>query len=197
MSIKITLVENDIKPVKTAMEAEILKAIKHLEGELIKIRTGRAHTSLVEDLMVVTYGGTTTSPLKQLASLAAPDALLITIQPWDLGTINDIEKAIINSDLGINPINDGKIIKLPLPRMSSARRDDLVKILGKKLEECKISIRNVRRDFNDIIKEGKKNKAVSENFYNRLCDLTQEITDKSIEQAAALAAKKEQELSTV
>lgn len=195
--IKLTLVENDIKPVKTAMEAELTKAIKHLESELIKIRTGRAHTSLVEDLLVVCYGGTTTSPLNQLASLAAPDPLLITIQPWDLGTINEIEKAILNSSLGLNPINDGKIIKLPLPRMSSARRDDLIKILGKKLEECKISIRNVRREFNDLIKDGKKNKAVSENFYNRLCDVTQEVTDKFIEQATTLAGKKEQELSTV
>lgn len=192
----IPLVENEHKPLQTAMEAAMTDAMKHFEGELIKIRTTRAHTSLIEDVQVVCYGSSV-MPLKQVASLAAPDARLLTIQPWDLGVIGDIEKALLESDLGLTPINDGKVIKLVLPEMSSTRRDELIKILGKRLEECKIAIRNIRRDFNDLIKTGKKDKLISENFFNRLSDLTQQITDKFSTTADALATKKEKEIRSV
>lgn len=194
--ITITLVENDPKPFKTAMEAEVSKAIKHFESELLKVRTGRAHTSLVEDLSVAVYGGAP-MPLRQVASISAPEARLIIIQPWDVAVLNDIEKAILNSELGFTPINDGKIIRLQLPEMSTNRRDELVKLLGKKLEECKVTIRNVRKDFNNFIRDAQRNKVVSENFYNRLSDLLQEITDKSIETADKLAEKKEKDITTI
>lgn len=194
--INIQLVENDQKTFQTAMEAEMAKAMKHFDGELIKIRTGRAHTSLIEDIAVAVYGNPP-APLKQLASLAAPDARLLTVQPWDASIINEIEKAITTSDLGIKPLNDGALIKIVLPEMSSSRREELVKILGKKLEECKIAIRNVRKDFNNLVRDAKQNKAISENFYSRLTDLLQKITDTYTDKADQLAAKKDKEIRSI
>ena len=192
MSTNITLVENEPKPFQSAMEAEMTKAIKHFETELLKIRTGRAHTSMVEDIQVQAYGNVV--PLKQVASLAAPDVRLITIQPWDASIINEIEKGLMNSDLGVKPLNDGVTIKVVLPEMSSSRREDLIKILGKKLEECKVAVRNVRRDFNNLIRDAKKDKIVSENFYNRLTDILQKVTDTYIAKADDLGSKKEKEI---
>ena len=189
---EVQLIENDPKLFQAAMEAEMTKAIKHFEGELVKIRTGRAHTSLVDDIMVMCYGNMT--PLKQVAAVAAPDVRLITIQPWDATTMDAIEKALVNSDVGIKPLNDGVVIKLVLPEMSSARREDLIKVLGKKQEECRVAIRNVRRDFNNLIRDAKKDKVISENFFTRLGDILQKVTDKFIDQADALAGKKEKEV---
>lgn len=190
--IELQLVENDPKPFQAAMDKEMIKAIKHFESELLKIRTGRAHTSMVEDILVTAYGNTV--PLKQVASVAAPDVRLITIQPWDATIIDTIEKALLTSDLGVKPLNDGVVIKVVLPEMSSTRRDELIKVLGKKLEECRVSIRNVRRDFNNFIRDAKKDKLVSENFFNRLSDLLQKVTDTYIANAETLAGKKEKEV---
>lgn len=192
----ITIIENDIKSFQTPMENEMAKSIKHLEGELVKIRTGRAHTSLVEDIMVTCYGQAP-APLKNYAAITAADARLITIQPWDASIIDDIEKGLKNSEVGITPLNDGKIIKLVLPEMSSSRRDELVKLLGKKLEECKISIRNVRKDFNNILRDAKKDKKISENFFSRLEDVLQKVTDSFIAKADQLNEKKEKEIRSV
>lgn len=192
----LVITENDSKSFQTAMEAEINKAIKHFEGELVKIRTGRAHTSLVDDLPVSSYGQAPVA-LKGLAAISAADARLIVIQPWDPGIIPDIEKAILNSDIGLRPANDGKSIRLSLPEMSTARREELTKILGKKEEECKVSIRNIRKDFNNAIRDAKKDKLISENFFSRLSDLLQEITDKFIKQTETLAQKKEKEITQV
>ena len=190
------LTENEPKPFETAMHDEMSLAIKHLERELAKIRTGRAHTSLVEDILVSCYNESP-MPLKQVASIAAPDVRLITIQPWDKGVLGDIEKAITTSQIGIKPVNDGEMIKLVLPEMSSSRRDELTKILGKKVEECKVAIRNVRKEFNNFIRDAKKDKKISENFFTRLSDLLQKITDSYVESAEKLSAKKEQELKSV
>lgn len=189
----IVIVENDIKSFQNPMEAEMNKPIKHLEGEIVKIRTGRAHTSLVEDLMVICYGQPA-APLKSYAAIAAPDSRLLTIQPWDASIIDDIEKAIKNSEIGITPLNDGKVIKLILPEMSTSRRDELIKVLHKKLEECKISVRNIRKDFNNLLRDAKKDKKISENFFNRLEDVLQKVTDKFIEKADQLSEKKEKEI---
>lgn len=194
--IDLVLVENESKPFEAAMNAEMTLAIKHFERELIKIRTGRAHTSLIEDILVSCYGGSP-MPLKQVASISAPDARLLIVQPWDKSTLSDIEKAIANSNIGITPLNDGENIKLVLPEMSSSRREELVKILGKKLEECKVAIRNTRKDFNNFIRDAKKDKKVSENFFSRLSDLLQKITDNYIESAEKLSTKKEQEIKAV
>jgi len=194
--IDLQLTENDEKSFTSTMNQEMHKPIKHFEGELIKIRTGRAHTSIIEDIPVSAYGQPP-MPLKNLAALGAPDVRLLTIQPWDINTINDIETAIQNSDLGISPTNDGAVIRLVLPEMSTNRRDELAKILGKKLEECKITIRNVRKDFNNLIRDAKKDSTISENFYNRLCDCLKKVTDSFIETADQMAKKKETELKTI
>ncbi len=196
MSLEIQLTENDVRGFQSPMEAEAEKAIKHFEGELIKIRTNRAHTSLVDGLDVAAYGQAP-MPLKTLAVLTAPEARLITVQPWDTSIIPDIEKAIIASGIGINPRNDGKIIYLQLPEMSSERRDELVKILGKKLEECKVTIRNVRKEFHNLIRNAKKDRTISENFHNRLESVLQKITDNFVAKADSLAEKKKKDITTV
>jgi ribosome recycling factor len=178
------------------MEAEMDKSIKHLDRELVKIRTGRAHTALVEDLPVSIYGQAPVA-LKSLAALAAPDARMITIQPWDSNVIGEIERAISESDIGITPANDGNLIRLRLPEMSSSRRDELVKILGKKAEEAKVAIRNVRKDFQNLIRDAKKDKVISENFFNRLNDVLQKVTDTFVDKAEQLRLKKEKEILSV
>ena len=197
MSIKnIELRENESKPVENGMHQEIDKAMKHFDAELIKIRTGRAHPTLVEDIRVAAYGGEE-MPLKGLAAIAAPEARMITIQPWDDSIIPLIEKAIKDSDLGIVPANDGKFIRITLPEMSSSRRDELSKLLGKKLEEARIAIRNIRKEFNNLIRDGKKDKTISTDFFNRLEDVVQKITNESIKRVEALAEKKEKDITTV
>jgi len=191
----VTLIENDIKSFKEPVEGEMGKAVKHLEGELVKIRTGRAHTALVEDLQVSAYDQPPV-PLKSLAALAAPDVRLITIQPWDSNIIGDIEKAILSSSVGITPANDGAIIRLQLPEMSSSRRDELVKILGKKLEESKVTIRSIRKDYHNVIRDAKKDKKISENFFNRLEVELQKATDAWIKKVDQMAERKKAEITT-
>ena len=191
----IKIIENDIKSFQTPMETEMQKVIKHFEAELVKIRTGRAHTSLVEDIMVTGYTGP--MKLKALAVLTAPEPRLITIQPWDPAMIDPIEKAISTSDVGLTPDNDGALIRLVLPEMSSSRRDELIKILHKKINEGKERLRDVRKTFNNSLRDHKKDKKISENFFNRLEDVLQKVTDKSIEQLDQLMQKKEKDIKTV
>jgi ribosome recycling factor len=193
---EIILIENDIKSFQKPMETEMESPLKHFERELIKIRTGRAHTSMIEDIPVSVYGQDPV-PLKGLGVVSAPDPRLLTVQPWDASTIVDIEKAIAASGFGVAPANDGKVIRFRLPEMSSDRREELIKMVHKKLEECRVAIRNVRKDFKNLITDAKKDKKVSENFHNRLADVLQEITDAYIGKVEAIAKKKEVELSTV
>jgi len=187
-----TITENDTKGFENAMTLEMSKAVKHFERELVAIRTGRAHTSMIEDIKVSCYGQSPT-PLKAVAALAAPDSRL-TVQPWDPSTIADIEKGILASDVGLTPINDGKLIRLQLPDMSTSRREDLVKILHKKLEECRVAIRVVRKDFHNNVRDSKKGKKISEDFSNRLGDCLKKITDLFITQAEQMSSKKEQSI---
>jgi len=192
----VTLIENDVKSFQNPMEVEMNKSIKHFEGELIKIRTGRAHSSLVEDIPVSIYGQPAIA-LRGIAAIAVPESNLITIQPWDSNTIPDIEKAITASSVGINPVNDGRIIRLRLPQMSNQRRDELIKVLGKKAEECKVTMRNTRKDFNNLIRDSKTKKTISENFYNRLLDVLQKVTDIFTKKVDDMVKKKEEELRTI
>ncbi len=189
------IIENDVKSFQTPMENEMTKVIKFFEGELLKIRTGRAHTSLVEDVKVQGYTGPMS--LKQVAVIAAPESRLITIQPWDDSLIPAIEKALTDSDLGVTPINDGKIIRINLPEMSTSRRDELVKVLHKKVNEGKERLRDVRKDFNNALRDHKKDKKISENFFSRLEDVLQKTTDKFTAQLDQLAQKKEKDIKTV
>lgn len=192
----INLIENDIKSFQNPMESEMQKALKFYEGELIKIRTGRAHTSLVEDVSFVGYNNQAMT-IKQAAVISAPESRLIVIQPWDPSLIEAIEKGIQNSDVGLTPVNDGKLIRLQLPEMSTSRRDELVKILGKKSNEAKERVREIRKDFNNLMRDAKKDKKISENFYNRLEDILQKVTDKFTAQIDQMMQKKEKDIRTV
>jgi len=194
--IELDLIENESKPFEQAMNSEMDKSIKHFEGELIKLRTGRAHTSMIDDIQVSAYGSAP-SPLKNLAALAAPEPRLLTIQPWDPSIIDDIERAILASSLGVNPINDGKIIRINLPDVSSDRREELIKILHKKAEDSRIAVRNVRKEFHNLIRDAKKDKTISENFFNRLSDILQKITDAFIKKIDMMSEKKEKEIRMV
>lgn len=193
MSKEFVIAENDVKGFESAMEVEMQKPIKHFEAELVKIRTGKAHTSMIEDFKVSCYGQAP-MPLKAMAILAAPDSKLLTVQPWDQSIIKDIEKAINESDLGLKADNDGKIIRIRIPDMSTSRREELVKILHKTREECKEGIRNIRKDFNNLMRDSKKDKKISEDFFNRLEDSLKKVTDKFIAQAETLTEKKEKDI---
>lgn len=191
--IDLNIVENDTKSFEGAMHTEMDKAIKHFERELVTIRTGRAHTAMIEDIKVSCYGQAPV-PLKTVAALAAPDVRLLTVQPWDVSTIDDIEKGILASPVGLTPVNDGKLIRLQLPEMSSTRRDELVKILHKKLETCRIAIRNIRKDFQNLSRDAKKSKKISEDFFNRLEDSVKKVTDSYIGKAEQLSKAKEKDI---
>lgn len=175
-----------------AIKPEMEKALKHLEHELVKLRTGRANAALVEDLKASAYGSQMS--IKELAAISVPDARLITIQPWDKSVINELEKAIQNSDLGVNPINDGEIIRIQLPQMSAERREELLKILGKKLEESRVIVRSSRKDFQNLIRDAEKKKVISEDFAKRLQDILQKQTDSFIAEVDNVGKKKETEI---
>lgn len=191
----IIFIEGDVRCIEKVAHQEMEKPLKHYEKELLSIRTGRASTALIEHLMVESYGQM--MPLRDLATLSAPEARLLTVQPWDTGIISAIEKAITTSDLGLTPLNDGKLIRMQLPQMSADRREELIKNLGKKTEEARIGIRNVRRDMYNIIREAQKDHTVSEDFAHRLSEHLQKITDAFIAKAEALQKKKIDELQTI
>ncbi len=193
----IILTDNNIKEFETAVNTDMDKPIQHFRRELITIRTGRAHPGLVEDVKVSCYDGTSVMRIRDVATISAPEARIIIIQPWDAGVLADIEKAITASDLGISPVNDGNIIRIVLPEMSSERRGELVKILHKKLEDAKIAIRNVRKDYNNLVRNCEKKKTISEDHKNRLDALLQTITDKHIKELDAMSVKKEQDIKTI
>ena len=166
--------------------------ITHFEKDLLSIRTGKASTKLLDGIKVECYGQLMS--LRELATLAAPDARLLTVQPWDKANIDATEKAIAASDLGINPVNDGTVIRLQFPMMSTERREELVKVLGKKTEEAKIGVRNVRKEFHNQLRDAEKKKLVSEDFAKRLNDLLQKITDEFTKKVDELSEKKAKEL---
>ncbi len=168
------------------------KVLEAMARDLSRVRTGRASVALLEGIRVDCYG--TSMPLPQVASLAAPEPRLLTVQPWDPTVLGDIEKAILKSDLGLNPVNDGKIIRLPIPALTTERRKELVKMIKKMEEEGKVALRNVRREANDDLKEMKKEKILSEDEVHRAQDEVQKITDEYIKKVEAQAADKEKEI---
>jgi ribosome recycling factor len=168
------------------------KSIDALENDLKKIRTGRASLSILDDIRVDYYG--TLTPLNQMASLSTPEGRLIMIQPWDVSVIKDVEKAILKSDLGLTPSNDGKVIRISIPPLTEERRKQLVKVIYKKTEEHKISIRNVRRDTNDLLKSLKKDGEISEDDAFKAQDQVQKITDEHIKLIDDVCKNKEKEI---
>ena len=177
---------------ENSVNEEMQAPIKHFEKELAAIRTGRASTALVDNIKAEVYGQL--MPLKELATIAAPEARLLTIQPWDKSIVAEIEKALLNSDIGVTPASDGNIIRLQLPMVSTERREELIKQLGKKTEECRIGIRNVRKEYHNQIRDAEREKHVSEDFARKLTDVLQKITDLSIKKAEELGNKKAHDL---
>ncbi|MDD4951791.1 MAG: ribosome recycling factor [Desulfovibrionaceae bacterium] len=167
-------------------------ALTSLEKEFGRLRTGRASTSLVENILVDYYGAPT--PLNQIASISVPDSRSITIQPWDKGAFAGVEKAILKSDLGLNPVNDGKLIRINIPPLTEERRKELVKVAKKFTEEAKIAVRNIRRDMNEALKKMLKDKEISEDEQRRAADDVQELTDDFVKQCDAAMNSKEQEI---
>ncbi|WP_147821973.1 ribosome recycling factor [Salidesulfovibrio onnuriiensis] len=167
-------------------------AIHALEKDFSKLRTGRASSSLVDNLVVEYYG--TPTPLSQLASVSIPDSRTITIQPWDKGAFGDVEKAIQKSDLGLNPVNDGKIIRIAIPPLTEERRKDLVKVAKKYSEDAKVSIRNVRRDMNESLKKMEKDKDITEDEMHGGQDNVQKLTDDFVKKCDELFTAKEKEI---
>ncbi len=176
-------------------EEKMKGSINAYKEELMSIRAGRANPTLLDKITVESYGVMT--PLNQISSVSAPEPRLLVIQPWDPNIIPDIEKAILKSDLGLNPSNDGKIIRLPIPQLTEERRKDLAKIVGKNAENAKIAIRNTRREANDKIKKMEKDKKISEDEQKLAEEEVQKITDKYIEEIDKLTNKKEEELMEI
>ncbi len=168
------------------------KVLEAMARDLSRVRTGRASVALLEGIKVDCYG--TSMPLSQVASLSAPESRLLTIQPWDTSVMGDIEKAILKSDLGLNPANDGKIIRLPIPALTTERRKELVKMVKKMEEEAKVALRNVRREANEDFKEMKKEKLLAEDDAHRGTEEVQKITDEYIKKAEAQGVDKEKEI---
>ncbi len=184
-----------IKDILKDAENRMRSAIQALEEDLATIRTGRATPALVEKLTVDYYG--TPTPLMQLATISVPDPRTLLIKPFDLSTLKAIERTILASELGLTPNSDGRQIRLVLPPLTEERRRELVKVLHKRLEDCRIAIRNVRRDSHNDMRESEKEKLISEDDLKRGEEELQKLTDKYIEEVGRLGQKKEQEIMEV
>jgi ribosome recycling factor len=176
-------------------DEHMIKSVDILRAELAKVRTGRAHPSLLEHLTVPCYGSE--MPLNQVASVNASDARTLTIQPWDKTLVPVIEKAIMQSDLGLNPATAGQVIRVPMPPLTEERRKDLVKVIRGEAENTRVAIRNIRRDANAHIKDLLKEKSISEDEERNASDKIQKLTDKHIAEVENVLNKKEEELMTV
>jgi len=168
------------------------KTINALKNELNKVRTGRASLTILDGIRVDYYG--TLTPLNQMATLSVPESRLITIQPWDVSVIKEIEKAILKSDLGLTPSNDGKIIRISIPPLTEERRKELVKVINKISEDHKIAVRNIRRDSNELLKGLKKDGDISEDDAFKAQDQVQKITDEHIKLIDDVNKDKEKEI---
>ncbi len=173
-------------------ETRMDKAVKAFEKDLTHVRTGRASTALLDGIKVDYYG--TAMPLNQVATVAVPESRLITVQPWDANILPDIEKAILASELGLTPSSDGKIIRISVPPLTEERRKELVKLVKKMGEDCKVAIRNVRRDVIEKLKKQKKEKELSEDQCFKLQDDVQKVTDEHVKRVDVIVEEKEKEI---
>lgn len=185
------MIDEEIKNAQERME----KVIANLQKEISHVRTGKATTALLDNIKIECYGQT--MPLNQVASISTPEVQLIMVQPWDKNVLQDIEKAILKSELGLNPTNDGNVIRLAIPSLNEERRLELVKLVKKFGEEGKISVRNIRRDANDKMKQMEKDKQIPEDELYGGQDKSQEITDQSIKKIDEMIEAKEKEIMQV
>jgi ribosome recycling factor len=184
-----------LKEVHQQLKARMDKAVRDFQGHLASTRTGRANVAMLDQVKVEYYG--TPTPLNQVGQLNTPDANTIIIQPWDVSILGEIEKALRSSDLGFNPQNDGKIIRVPVPPMTEERRREVVKHVSRVLEDHKTAVRNIRRDGNDLIKKAAKEKKISEDEEKRSLEEIQRLTDEEIKRMEEMARKKEAEIMQV
>jgi ribosome recycling factor len=182
----------NLKEIFAESEQRMKKCIESLKKDFIRIRTGRASTALLDGITVEYYGSP--MPVNQVAAISVPDARMIMIQPWEKNMITPIEKAILASDLGLNPQSDGNVIRLPIPPLSEERRKDLFKHCKKISEDAKVAIRNVRRDSNEQLKESEKSKKITQDELKKGQDETQKLTDKYIKSVDEMLAIKEKEI---
>ncbi|MCP3900478.1 MAG: ribosome recycling factor, partial [Desulfobacteraceae bacterium] len=173
----------------------MIKSLNAFEKEMIKVRTGRASTTLLDGVKVDYYGAET--PLDQMASVSVPESRLLTVKPWDVSVINDVEKAILKANLGLTPSNDGKLIRISIPPLTEERRKEIVKSAGQTCEDFKVAIRNIRRDSNDNLKDLQKEGDISEDDSFKGQKTVQELTDENIKQLDKIFSEKEKEILEV
>ena len=183
---------NSVKDVEASIRSRMEKAVSDLQHDMASIRTGRASLGILDHIRVDYYG--TPTPLNQIANLHVPEPSLITIQPWDVSQIGPIERAIRISDLGLNPANDGKIIRLPIPPLTEERRKELVKRLHGVAEDHRVAVRNVRRDGNEAVKKLLKDKKITEDDEKRAHDDIQKLTDSYMQKIDQASKSKEKEI---
>ena len=176
-------------------EVRMEKAVDKLREDLLTIRTGRASPALVERLRVDYYG--TPTPLNQLAAISAPEPRLLVVRPWDPSSAAEIEKAILTSELGLTPNNDGTIIRLPIPRLTEERRVELTKIVGRRVEEGRVAVRNIRRDVQDDLRDFEKEKLITEDDLHTARKRLQQLHDQFVEQMEEIGQAKQQEIMEV
>lgn len=185
------MIDDILKDAKTRMG----KSVDSLESEMTRLRTGRAHPSLLEHVRVDYYGSET--PLSQVANINTEDARTLTVTPWEQGMVQAVEKAIINSDLGLNPNTAGTIIRVPVPPMTEERRKDMVKVVRAEAESARVSVRNIRRDANSDLKELEKEKEISKDDLRKSEEDVQKLTDAAIKNVDEVLQKKEDDLMEV
>lgn len=185
----------EFSKLKSEVENKMKHAVSALSEEFKKVRTGRAQVSMLDGVRVEYYGNLT--PLNQVASISCPDARSFLITPWETSVLKSIEGAIVKSELGMAPINDGKVIRLKLPELTEERRKDLVKKTKKMVEDARVAVRMARRDANDLLKNALKNKELSEDDNKAHQDVIQKMTDKFIEDLDKVAAEKEKDIMTL
>ncbi|MAK99005.1 MAG: ribosome recycling factor [Citromicrobium sp.] len=179
---------------KSDIERRMQGAVESLKGDLAGLRTGRANTSLLDPVVVEVYGSM--MPLNQVATVSAPEPRMLSVQVWDKSNVSAVEKGIAHANLGLNPMQDGQTLRIPMPDLTEERRKDLAKLAGKYAEGAKIAIRNVRRDGMEALKEDEKKKEISEDDRKRSEDEVQKLTDKYTSEADAAAEAKEKEIMT-
>src|SRR5690348_12437350 len=184
-----------LKEVYVQLKTRMEKAVEDFRREMAAVRTGRASVHMLDSVQVEYYG--TAMPLNQIAQVHAPEAQLITVQPFDPSSLAGIEKAIRSSDLGLNPMNDGKIIRVPVPALTEERRRDMVKHLHKILEDHRTAVRNIRRDGNELIKKALKDKKITEDDERRSLEETQRLTDDEIKKMEEMSKAKEKEVMEI
>ena len=184
-----------MNPFLAERTADFEKIIEHGKGELSGLRTGRAHSSMVTDVLVMAYG--VSQPVKALAAITVPDPRTITVEPWDKSILGDVERGLRDAGLGFNPASDGKVIRIPLPQMTEESRREVLKVLGQKLEQCRISVRQVRDKIREEVQEQEKEKKMSEDEKYALQEQLDETVKEYNERIKTMGDEKEKEIMTV